>query len=122
MSAFQKPQLSALVPSLLIVQEAFTKGQSCYCPEDDLYRECKERKTLLLSLVHRVKAEAPIISSTPALDTVGTRGPIDKGQDGVHPHPHDNMLSANWNRKKMLDNWRLNYSHCSKLLFKVSEN
>lgn len=28
-------------------------------------------------------------------------------------------LSTKWNRKKMLDNQRLNYSHCSKLLFKV---
>lgn len=48
MSAFQKPQLSALVPSLLIAQEAFTKGQSCYCYcycyRDDLYRERKEGK------------------------------------------------------------------------------
>lgn len=47
---FQKPQLSALVPSLLIAQEAFTKGQSCYCYcycycyRDDLYRERKEGK------------------------------------------------------------------------------
>lgn len=102
MSAFQKPQLSALVPSLLIIQEAFTKGQSCYCYcyRDGLYREREERKTLmskrfpkcpLLPLIHRVRAEALVISSTPALDTVGTRGPTDKGQDGVHPHPHDNM-------------------------------
>ncbi|XP_038180238.2 NAC-alpha domain-containing protein 1 [Arvicola amphibius] len=75
------------------IMEAFTKGQSCYCPGDDLYRECKERKPCRVRGSQSV-CSCPLFTESKQKhqsDTVGTHGPTDKGQDGVHPHPHNNM-------------------------------
>lgn len=74
----------------------------CHCPWHNLHIEYKDRGTPTMgespqmpapALVHRAKAEAPIVSATPALDTAGSHGPT-RG-----PSPVTTWLLTNRNRK-----------------------